>query len=124
MCSIPTACEPEREARRSACRLEAIHLAREDGLGWGEQPALRWVKVSGDGRLDHGGIAHAQTCHILHFKPCETCFFVCNDRADDKMYYPGQNWVNSRCHFCKCETLSMTCCMGMRDAAGKCNKLP
>ncbi|GAA6090973.1 trace amine-associated receptor 1-like, partial [Tachysurus ichikawai] len=57
-------------------RRETIHLAREDGLGWGEQPALRWVKVSGDGWLDHGGIAHAQTRHILHLKPRETVFLV------------------------------------------------
>ncbi|KAK2840707.1 hypothetical protein Q7C36_012286 [Tachysurus vachellii] len=47
----------------------------------------------------------------------------CYDFLDNKAYGPGQTWVNSRCQFCKCQPLAMTCCMGTRDAAGKCNKL-
>ncbi|KAK2840706.1 hypothetical protein Q7C36_012285 [Tachysurus vachellii] len=48
---------------------------------------------------------------------------VCRDNFDRKLFHSGQNWVNSKCQFCKCDPGAMTCCMGTRDAAGKCKKL-
>ncbi|KAK2840708.1 hypothetical protein Q7C36_012287 [Tachysurus vachellii] len=51
---------------------------------------------------------------------CKKQIHVCRDKIDNNTYKPGENWVNSKCQFCTCLPRAMRCCMGKRDAAGKC----
>lgn len=57
-------------------RRETIHFARENRLGRSEQPTLRRVEVSGDGRLDGGAVAHTESRHVFHLETRKTVFKV------------------------------------------------